>query len=180
MSEAAKLCELKQAWDHTRGALRDFVAQRDDEQEQRFDAVRDEINEKYRDAIARLRSEAVRAERAYQDAIVEAAKDKLKDYPAGIVVEWTQWRDNWQRRPDLYKPTGRRGKYEIRTRETLFAANRNHGRPSIGEVFIRLIKKDGTPGTGFVESRKSGDWLPEGETPKDAEAALAEVKGEAQ
>lgn len=170
MDEDAKLKELKEAVSRAKAAYLKLQNERDAEHRTLMEDVHRVLAAKYGARLKEL-SFAVRAARAaYEDAVAEAATGKLKDYHDGILIEWGSPPD-WRPYMGAYKkqPTGRRGRYELRARETQFAANVGSWRkPVIGEVFIRLIKKDGTPGTGFVKVREGSgsEWLPEGQEPK--------------
>jgi hypothetical protein len=104
--------------------------------------------------------------------------DKLASLPKGVLVEWGRPRDTrgWER--DRKKIALRRGVLEVRTSETVLPANVGSWRlPVIGEVFIRILKKDGSPGMAVESYRPNpagvNAWLPEGQTPEDAATVAA-------
>lgn len=115
--------------------------------------------------IAAARAAESAAKRAYDEAIASAAIAENADMYTGILVEWD--------RRYRYGPpnaTDRRGRYEICTLDTVFAANvGTYRKPAIGARFIRLQKKRRDTehqvwplSEGWPWPR----WLPEGETPK--------------
>jgi len=53
------------------------------------------------------------------------------------------------------------GIVEIRRLDTVMPAGQRYGLPDMGEWFVRLTKKDGTPGTR-IETEKTGWQLEEG------------------
>ncbi len=92
----------------------------------------------------------------------------------GLLVEWGRHSSNWYdtEKRDLLYPTGRRGLLQVCERETRFADNITHYKlPKIGDLFIRLVKKDGTSGLQHVllyGGEVGGHWLPAGEKPEKA------------
>lgn len=126
-----------------------------------------ELEAKYGERIRALRDAEGRVRQALYVAKIEAGKAALSGFPSGVMVEWGyDMRHRWDRSREK-KPTGRRGRYELRTADTEFPANTGSYRlPNIGQVFIRILKKDGSPGLKFESLRAGSDWrLEEGSEP---------------
>lgn len=127
-----------------------------------------EVNDKIREVYGAREAEVKKREADAREALREAEERRgladNADMYQGILIEWSFIRPH----PAM---TGRRGKYEICTHKTVFPGNRQYGLPQIGERFIRLLKKDGSPALGFASGyRVDENWLPEGEKPKEAAA----------
>jgi hypothetical protein len=128
-------------------ALRDFRFIVDTEARAAADAVR----EKHREAIRELAAAAFEAEKSVDDArVAHTQKDNrvgqrvsMEGYEPGSV-----WNRN-RKKVTFY------GRLEMRTGETVFAANQKY-LPNIGDMFVRLEKKDGTLGLRF--ERNIRDW----------------------
>jgi hypothetical protein len=126
------------------------------------------------DEIARLLKEATDARLAFESALVLDAASQLAAMGDLRRVEWRRAR-RYSRELDL---SGRTGRVEIRTRETQFPANASdYSLPSIGSLFLRINKKDGTPSLLFERMgrdfetgrwRDSASWHPVGWSPSDA------------
>lgn len=154
---------LKLALKEAGYAFSTLVLRRDRERHERLAAVQGqldrELEEQYGADIATLKDAEREAETAYLAAVESAALDKLKSYPSGIVEEWDFERYLYLRGKEK-RPTGRRGIYEICTRATQFPDNTGtYRRPDVGEVFIRILRKNGTPGIKFEKATYS-DWRP--------------------
>jgi hypothetical protein len=135
---------------------------------ERFDRIRaaaDEIDrklqEKYGERLDRLRAVRDAAERELAEAKAAAGAEALDGLPKGTLVEQRLSRFG---RSGPKRLSGRKGRYEIRTPDSAFPANRSWGLPEMGKPFIRLLKKDGTPGLGF-EATFFSNWRPEEPTP---------------
>jgi hypothetical protein len=59
-------------------------------------------------------------------------------------------------------PTGRVSVVEQRTHTTMFRENARWGLPMMGDKFLRVLKKDGTPSLNFARIG-DWDWKPEGD-----------------
>ncbi len=130
-------------------------------------AIRASIAQEYNERLSILAEEMNKAGRLLAIAEAENGKVNLVNYPSGPVFEWGHSRHYYGR--GNKRLTGRRGIFEVCTPETEFARNVcSYRRPKPGEVFIRVLKKDGTPGLAFETSRWDGkfsNWLPEGKEP---------------
>jgi hypothetical protein len=128
-------------------ALRDFEFIVDTEARAAADAVR----EKHRDVMREFKKAQREADQGVDAArIAHTQKDNRvgqrvvkKGY-----VRSSIW-DRNQATQDIF------GRFEMRTAETVFAANHRY-LPNIGDIFIRLEKKDGTLGLKF--DRAIRDW----------------------
>lgn len=130
------------------------------------------VDDDYADTLAELVVEMDAANRKYQDMLVEQAKAKtLGGVPVGgRVVEWiSQYRFS-----SIRKQSGKIGIVEVCTIESRFSDNVVHGIPTVGKLFVRILKKDGTPSRNFANGRWSLDggddklpwgWYPEGVDP---------------
>lgn len=141
------------------------------------DAIRAErriADEKHSEIIAQIEGahrpalvDALKAEKAaqaaYDAAVAEAALAANADMYRGLMVEWGP-KSRYSFRNDPWVPTGKKARWEIRTPDSVFPANRSVGLPRMGERFLRPMKKDGSPSLGFVDAWNAKHyWLPEGE-----------------
>jgi hypothetical protein len=132
-----------------------------------LESIRAALALEYGERMKHLSQQRDEAARQLAEAEAEIGKADLANYPTGIVAEWGHFRHSYGR--GAKRLTGKRGVFEVRMPDTQFAGNISSYRlPAIGQVFIRLLKKDGTPGLGFQVSQfgKFGNWLSEGESPK--------------
>ncbi len=87
----------------------------------------------------------------------------------GKVVEWAP-KYRWAG-PGDYVKTGVTGIVEICTHDSKFGSNvSTYSQPTIGRLFVRLLKKDGTPSLKFVgaytlDGNLPYNWHPEGFDP---------------
>jgi hypothetical protein len=110
------------------------------------------------------------ARKAIQEAEVAEGLRKNADMYTGVLVEWdweTTGSGYWRRRTGQKKLTGRRGRYEICTPQTI--VQHRHHLPEMGGRFIRLLKKDGSPALQAVRYYGSEEWLPEGQKPEPSQ-----------
>ncbi len=132
------------------------------------------LDERYGERLMQLEKARDEAARLLAEAEAEAGKANLVNYPSGIVAEWGYARYAYRRGVKVL--TGRRGRFEVCTPQTQFAGNiSTYRQPAPGTIFIRILKKDGTPSLAFETARWGGDlvpaWLPEGQKPKTEEVA---------
>jgi hypothetical protein len=128
-------------------ALRDFEFIVDTEAREAANAVK----EKHRVAMNELKKAQREAEQGVDDARVAHTQ---KDNRVGQRVSMEGYAPGslWSRnRPKVTFY----GRLEMRTAETVFAANQKY-LPNIGDMFVRLEKKDGTLGLRF--ERGIRDW----------------------
>lgn len=144
----------------------------EDERDAAMRLLQAEVNDKIREAYGAREAEVKKRETDAREALREGEERRglagNADMYQGILMEWifTGYGSHGR-----YMMTGRKGRYEIRKRETVFPGNRQYGLPPIEARFIRLLKKDGSPALGFVSGyRVDENWLPEGEKPKGAAA----------
>lgn len=92
-------------------------------------------------------------------------------HPEGTIL--TQWEHSRWPGPigsTAMKPTGKKAIMQVFKEGDPFPSNRRWGRPSPGNVVLRELKKDGTPGTAATTWRYGGNsdanfWFPEGQEP---------------
>jgi len=157
-SAAGGLSNLRRAKDiERRDRLAALTKQLDEELAARFDAEID----------AALAAEKV-ADRAYQQEMIRAGRARLAAIDDPRREEWGYTGQTWERnRP--YKQTGRTGFLEVRDFDSKFPENvRDYAQPVHGEVFVRINRKDGSPGLQFVKSYREQHWKPIGWTPEVA------------
>lgn len=150
------------------------------------DAVRDKydalVAKEYEEIDREHREERLALEKQcreidYQrelERIAKASTEMLGGVPiGGKVVEWKP-KYRWASRGD-YVPTGVTGVVEICTHDSKFSGSIGlHSQPSIGKLFVRLLKKDGTPSLKFtgaytLEGNLPYNWHPEGVDPNAKE-----------
>lgn len=153
--------ELQQAVDSASMALREIERQLN----QRIAAARAEFSEALRSAQANL--DACRKSLDDFDDAQRLATAKMPHPETTLMCEW-----DVERFSPLWKLTGAEGRYEIVTKESNFsAAIGRFRRPQIGDVIIRLLKKDGSKGLDFRKRAAWGRWLPSGVDRNAGEAA---------
>lgn len=145
------------------------------ELEREFDNKRDKLLDDFREKVdadleaeygarlAALRQAELDAERAVEDERIANAKPP---HPVGtVMIGWSNKSGSWARESD-WQPVAK-GIIEIVTRETVHPANTEYSRASLGDVVVRLLKKDGTPSAKYqtLGGWRSHRWLPEGKTP---------------
>lgn len=114
-----------------------------------------EIDNRYSNQRGALLDDVRSAERE-----LIAARDRLPDHPwtgkrvYKIEKEYARWSSQ------VISKTRVEGIVETRRSDTVFPANKRWGLPAIGEGFVRLLKRDGTPGTKIdsLTGYKS-EWL---------------------
>lgn len=129
----------------------------------RIEAATLAINEEYREQIAQLSLANMKAEAALTEALSTGATHEWE----GKIVE----RHERQRRGSsiwnrTYENVTVRGVVEVCRKGTQFAENLSqYDTPKIGTAFVRLLKKDGTPGKK-ITNLNSGWRLAAGEQSK--------------
>jgi len=144
----------------------------------RDDAIRrtevdfDKANEPRRAHLVVLNKAVTVAREAYEDDLVrKAAAPRADDIKIGMkMVEWTNGRSYFGSHQYAWRATGRTGRVDVWTRETVRPDNMRWGLPAIGDLFIRILKKDGSDSALF-ETLRGGyksTWLREGQKPGKA------------
>lgn len=139
-----------------RQRLGEFTKQLDDELATKFDA-----------RVAEAGKEEHAARLAYENAIIAEGRATLATMGDLRREEWGYAGQTWERnRP--YKPTGRTGILQVRDHDSALPDNvARHSWPDVGSVFIRINRKDGTPGLQFVRhAYDERDWKPIGWKPE--------------
>ena len=151
----------QEAYDRASKALAALTRERDEKRYTARAAVIAEYQER-----CEVLAAAVQATRQTLDAArIAQATTALETLPKGVLVEWghPKFYRSWERGP--LKPL-RRAVLEVCTPTTKLPMNQTWNRPKLGDVFLRILKKDGTPGLA-VERYDPGrrNWIPEGEQP---------------
>jgi hypothetical protein len=127
----------------------------------------DAVDREHRDALRTLRNTFGAALTALNQAKIERASQRgWKGHPPGTVLCRWETRNQWVRELVVKE----KAIVEVCTQDSEFAGNIGRRRPSIGELFLRRLKKDGTPSL-IVSGHYWGTWRPEGETLKEHEHA---------
>jgi hypothetical protein len=146
LREAA--CEAEDAHSHADGSRANLIHQRTRAQAAVITAM---VRAEQQSTIDQLGQRAAEARAAADAAGIEAGNAELAAMSDPRRVEWARGKYL----SDAYRATGRTGQYEVWTRETVCAAGRaDYSLPRIGELFLRINKKDGTPSANF--ERASG------------------------
>jgi hypothetical protein len=171
--------ELQTAFDEARRRLELATRARDDERRRLVDEatakIDAEMKAKHGPLIVEARAAAEAAKAALEAGKVAEGEARAAALPQGVLVEWTWSTSNRWNQDYQYRKSGRSGLAEVCTPRTQFGGNKRYGLPSVGEVFIRLLKNDGKPGTQFAAmTRHALDsttlWLPEGQEPPERPA----------
>lgn len=118
----------------------------------RIEAATLAINEEYREEIAQLSLANMKAEAALETALSTGATHEWE----GKIVERHERQPRgssiWNR---TYENVIVRGVVEVCRKETTFAENLSrYDTPKIGTAFVRLLKKDGSPGKKIANLNK--------------------------
>lgn len=166
------LNELEATYIESKQACRRLDRQREDrrralEQEARV-RIAAQIDEEFPE-WRQANDQATEAQRAFYDARIEDARARLSamNYGRGVLVEWETKKGQWfSERKNWHYESGRRGTIEVVDRNTQFPDNMaDYRRPALGDMIIRLLKKDGTPSKQVINLMNGipNWWLPEGE-----------------
>jgi hypothetical protein len=139
-----------------------------DELDRSIATLRQQFSERLQDAHAAV----AKAQTAIDEMKVSAGLRANADMPTYTLYEWmNESRSGWDRAAP-YKRTGRKGRYEVRTPESQFATP--PWAITLGEMFIRILKKDGSPSKRFETVNQWGEkWLPEGQDPNQEKETAA-------
>lgn len=105
------------------------------------------------------------------ERIAKASTETLGGVPIGGKV--VEWKSKFRYTPGGFVPTGVTGVIELCTHDSKFGNNvSDYSKPDIGKLFIRILKKDGTPSLKFDAKYTLGDelpywWHPEGVDPNN-------------
>jgi hypothetical protein len=140
-----------------------------DELDRSIATLRQQFSERLQAAHAAV----AKAHTAIDEMKVSAGLRASADMPTYTLYEWKkESRPGWVRGPYPYKRTGRKGRYEVRTLESQFATH--PWAITLGEQFIRPLKKDGSPSKRFETLKPWGaKWLPEGQDPNQEKETAA-------
>lgn len=108
----------------------------------------------FRDQLATLRATRAAASKALDDARVEAAISSNPMIGRKVQKTFSKpvYRGSYRSREVIGY-----GIFEVCTSTTVFPSNQRHWLPDIGETFIRLLKKDGTPSLKI--DRQTTGWV---------------------
>lgn len=161
------------AAEHNHRKLRE---ERDQKIYDQVESLQEEVHAEYRDRMNAAHEECVAARAELDAAKLADAKPK---WPVGTVVcAWKQRTEGWMQRPTGEWKVIAKGVMEIITAESEHPDSLNkYSRASIGDVVVRLLKKDGTPGKKYesLTGWKAKHWLPEGQTPGKVDEETGEL-----
>lgn len=118
------------------------------------------------DAVTALKLAEHAANHEWNLAKVASAHLKPCEHgPVGTrMVEWSTGRGYYSHRS--WAKTGRTGKLAIWDEHSDYPTNTRYGHPSVGDYYVRVVKKDGTISRNFETlSDWKSKWLPEGVNP---------------
>ncbi len=111
------------------------------EHEQAVVEARRRVNEEFREHLNAASSARFAAQKALDDAKIA---ERSADQRVGKEMILITYRFSNYGRKRIREET--RGIVEVMTPETVLPENLRYGRPINGELIVRLLKKDGTPG----------------------------------
>lgn len=124
-----------------------------------------EVNERHADELAMRSKIACEATAKFNEfKVAKASQEGWGDFPVGTELCMWAASGSYGRGKLVIK---KRGVVEVCTKDTKLAENLGWKKPDIGEAFVRVLKKDGTP--SLMAGEKWGTWLPEGQKPEGAE-----------
>lgn len=159
----SNLEELRKKLVSANRALDDIRAGRDRVKRTLLAAVEDELRDRFGEPLQIAAAAASRAAELFQaeeDRVaLEGAQAKEYRIPVGTVLhEYTTRRFDKKR---LW--TGRRGVLEIVTPDSLHAQNAaSYSRAKVGDLVVRILRKDGSPSLSYVRGWYMSFWAPEG------------------
>ncbi len=121
--------------------------------------ITEQIEAKWKPALEAARRLEANREFRYKDEVYKAAVEAAL-WPIGTKLEeWTNTEGRFAQRSIPWKPTGRTGFYEIyhEKKSVNVARSMSQGKP-----FVRLAKKDGSPGSRAETWVHWQSWIPEG------------------
>lgn len=120
------------------------------------------------DRLAVAEAELTAAKALSEEAIEKAALAEEREIPAGTLMEeWKIPRHTYGRGPAVL--TGRKGILEIITRDSVHPGNiSGWSRPAVGQIVVRIIRKDGSPGMSYVHGYETKNWRPAAAPPAEA------------
>jgi len=124
-----------------------------------------------REHLADLRRIEVDAVAAWHSAKIEDTRQRAGKggmFAIGTsMAEWKNGRSYFGSPRYDWSKTGRVGTIQIWTPETSYPENQRWGLPSPGDLFIRILKKDGKESLNYETLRGNfkGTWMPEGQKP---------------
>lgn len=125
--------------------------------------------QKYGPDLERLRAKREELQAAHDAAQVALGQAATAGLHTGILFEWKRKYERFSSKEGPPQATGRRGVVEVWAKGS--QARGSYGLPAIGEVVLRVLKKDGTPSVDFERHPKDliGKlWFPEGVKPEGA------------
>lgn len=177
MTTEKEVADLVQAAQWAERELEKARAMRDDEFRQLRDAalkrIEFDVNAKHSEKIQKLCDASVAAQRAANRAKESLAlSGKTARIPLGTrLIEYQLVRDFTTSKQKL-TPTGRLGLVEVLTEGSPLPGNRAHGLPKLGDVIIRVLKKQGGRSLNCMKLDSwegINRWFPEGQDPPKKE-----------
>lgn len=119
-----------------------------------------ELDAKHDADFAQLRKAERAALIAWENAEIASARVKVDAMPVRRFEEWRMRKLSAFRLGDA-APSGRIGVLEVCTRESRFAENvSDYAQPDVGDIFLRILKSDGTPSLLFERYFNTERWRP--------------------
>jgi hypothetical protein len=168
-SDISELLDAYRAANAAAGALRSAKRAAREQRLAEFTKALDaELSAVHDAGINEAQTKALEADRAYHIALIETGRATLAAMGNPIREEWKRAGTYWSYKRPLVR-SGRTGRQEVRDFDSKFPANRGYGLPAYGDIFMRILKKDGTPAATYESGYKMEHWQPVGWTPeKDA------------
>ena len=151
-------------------AERAYETERDKRIRRATDEIDHDMREQRSEHLALCRARGF-AEIAWKEARVEAARKKAHTLgPIGtVLIEWDSGRSYGYTSRREWRKTGRTGKLDVWTMDSAHPANMTWSLPSVGDFYVRVVKKDGSESRLFESLRGySSDWFVEGKSPPGA------------
>jgi hypothetical protein len=167
-----KIKELEDAWIKARLANSAVEVRRREREYELMKEVRAKLDAEFGAELAAT----IKVERE-ASVVLEVEKDRVREleslaklpYPVGtVLVEWEYPR--WSHDGSKLKKSGNRAVLQLYKQGDPLPGNSRWNRPRVGELVLRYLKKDGTPGMNVKawQDRYEGEWMPEGVEPKKA------------
>jgi hypothetical protein len=124
-----------------------------------------------REKLIELRQAAYAAQSTWhEEKVADARRTAGKDGNLALgtrMFEWENGRSYFGSRDFQWSKTGRTGIIQVWTPETKHPENLRWGLPNVGDLYIRVLKVDGTESLKFESLRGNykSTWMPEGKKP---------------
>jgi hypothetical protein len=117
-----------------------------------------ELSDTFDDQISEAQRSRLEAKAALDAAVEAEALAAPREIPLGTIME--ELATAYRGLSPESRPTGKLGILELITKDSEHPQNVLYGRAVVGEVVVRQLLKDRTPGKSYVRAWRMGHWRP--------------------